>query len=159
MDDTDFQILLDTGASKCQMSKSFYLRSKSLHALPKFASNTQIIHIGNGEHVGVPFVILVNVDIHGHIFEVFALVSEIHENVDLVLQIKNIFELEVVDSQESCFIFMNRSIPFLSKEQVILKPKEHKLIIVDITFIEEIFGHGHSEDARYLRADYGHFKI
>ena len=32
--------------------------------------------------------------IHGHRFEIFTLVLEIHENIDLVLGIKNIFELE-----------------------------------------------------------------
>ena len=32
------QILLDTGVSKSYMSKSYYLRCKSLHNLPKFAS-------------------------------------------------------------------------------------------------------------------------
>ena len=36
------------------------------------------------------------VDIHGHRFEVFTLVSEIHDNVDLVLGMKNVFELEGV---------------------------------------------------------------
>ena len=36
------------------------------------------------------------VDIHGHRFKVYTLVSEIHENVDLVLGIKNIFQLECV---------------------------------------------------------------
>ena len=35
------QILLDMGASKLYMSKSYYLRCKSLHDLPKFASKTQ----------------------------------------------------------------------------------------------------------------------
>ena len=30
------QILLDTGVSKCYMSKSYYLRCKALHDLPKF---------------------------------------------------------------------------------------------------------------------------
>ena len=35
------QILLDTGVSKSYMSKSYYLRCKSLHNLPKFASKTQ----------------------------------------------------------------------------------------------------------------------
>ena len=35
------QILLDMGASKSYMSKSYYLRCKSLHNLPKFASKTQ----------------------------------------------------------------------------------------------------------------------
>ena len=34
----------------------------------------------------------------GHIFEIYTLVSEIHENVDLVLGIKNMFELEGVIS-------------------------------------------------------------
>ena len=140
LDDTDYQILLDTGTSKSFMSKSFYLRSKSLHAFPKFASNTQGIQVGNGQYVGVLFVIPVIVDIHGHRFEVFTLVSGIHENVDLVLGIKNIFELGVIDSWESCFKFLNRSILFFLKEQVILKPKEQKLIIVQAPFIEEISG-------------------
>ena len=34
------------------------------------------------------------IDIHRHTFEIYTLVSEIHENVDLVLGIKNIFMLE-----------------------------------------------------------------
>ena len=33
------------------------------------------------------------VDIHGHRFEVFTLVSETKENIDLVSGIKNTFEL------------------------------------------------------------------
>ena len=50
---------------------------------------------------------------HDHRFEIFTLVSEIHENVDLVFGVKNIFELEgIINSQESCLSFLNRSIPF-----------------------------------------------
>ena len=98
------------------MSKSYYLRCKSLYALPKFASNTQRIQVKNGQYVGVLFVIPVIVDVHGHRFDIFTLVSEIHENVALVLGIKNIFELEgVIDLCDSCFSFMNRSIPFFLK--------------------------------------------
>ena len=37
LDDTECQILLDMGVSKSYMSKSYYLRCKSLHSLPKFA--------------------------------------------------------------------------------------------------------------------------
>ena len=67
--------------------------------------------------MGALFVIPVIVDIHGHRFGVFTLVSEIHENVDLVLGIKNIFELDgVIDSLESCFNFLNRSIPLFLRE-------------------------------------------
>ena len=113
LDGTECQILLDTGATKSYMSKSYYLRCKTLHALPKFSSNMQRIQVGNGQYVSVLFVIPVIIDIHGHRFEIFTLVSEIHDNVDLVMGMKNIFELEgVIDSRESCFSFLSRSIPF-----------------------------------------------
>ena len=36
------------------------------------------------------------IDTHGHRFEVFILISEIHDNVDLVLGMKNVFGLEDV---------------------------------------------------------------
>ena len=94
LDDTECQILLDTGARKSYISKSHYLRCKSLHSLLKFASKTQRIQVGNVQYVGVLFIIPVVVDIHGHRFEIFTLVSEIHENVDLILGIKYLFELE-----------------------------------------------------------------
>ena len=70
------------------MSKSYYLCCKALHLLPKFTSKTQRIQVGNGQHVSVLFTIPVIVEIAGHRFEVYTLVSEIHENVDLVLGIK-----------------------------------------------------------------------
>ena len=141
LDDTHCQILLDTLVNKSYMSKSFYLKCKTLHALPKFASNLHRNQVGNGQYVAVLFVIPVIVDIYGHRFEVFTLVSEIHENVDLVLGITNIVELEgVMDSCESCFNFLNRSISFVLREQIILKPKVQKYIIVEAPFVEEISG-------------------
>ena len=72
------------------------MRCKSLHALAKFASTTQRVQVGNGQYVMVLFVIPVIADIHGHRSEVFTLVSEIHDNIDLVLGMKNVFELEGV---------------------------------------------------------------
>ena len=65
------------------------MRCKSLHMQAKFSSTTQRIQVGNGQYVTVLFVIPVIIDIYGHRFEVFTLVSEIHDNVDLVLGMKN----------------------------------------------------------------------
>ena len=130
------QILLDTGESKSYMSKSYYLRCKALHDLPKFASKTQRIQVGNGQYVGVLFVIPVIVEICSHRLEVITLVSEIFDNVDMVLGIKNLFELEgVIDSHESCFRFLSRSIPILPREQVVVKPGEKKLIPIESPFV------------------------
>ena len=96
MDGTECQILLDTGASKSFMSKSFYLWCKALHSLPKFASKMQRIQVGNGQYVSMLFIIPVIVEIAGRRFEIYTIVSEIHDNVDLVLGIKNVFEIEGV---------------------------------------------------------------
>ena len=88
------------------MSKSFYMQCKSLHTLPKFASSTQRIQVGNGQCVSMLFIIPVIVEIHGKRFEIYTLVSEIHENVDLVLGIKNVFELEgIINSRDCCLNF------------------------------------------------------
>ena len=53
--------------------------------------NTQRIQVGNGQYVSVLFIIPVIIEVHGHIFKVFTLVSEIHDNVDLVLGMKNAY--------------------------------------------------------------------
>ena len=141
LDGTECQLLLDTGASKSFMSKSFYMQCKLLHSLPKFASRTQRIQVGNGQCVSVLFIILVIVDIHGHRFEIYTLVSEIHENVDLVLGIKNVFELEgIINSRDCCFKFLDRSVPIYPENEIVLKPNEQKLVKVKAPFADEISG-------------------
>ena len=123
------------------MSKSFYMQCNSLHTLPKFASTTLRIQVGNGQCVSVFFIIQVIVDIHENRFEIYTLVSEIYENVDLVLGIKNVFELEgVINSRDCCFKFLNRSIPIYPEKEVILKPNEQKLVKVKAPFVDEISG-------------------
>ena len=123
------------------MSKSYYLRCKTLHALPKFSSNTQRIQVGNGQCVSVLFVIPVIVDIHRHQLEIFTLVSKIHDNIDLVMGMKNIFELEgVINLQDSCFSFLSRSIPFFPVLTVEIMPSSQKMVIIEAPFIKELSG-------------------
>ena len=52
----------------------------------------QRIQVENGQFVSVLFIIPIVIDTHGHRFKNFTLLSEIHENVDLVFGIKNIFK-------------------------------------------------------------------
>ena len=93
LDGTECQLLLDPGASKSFMSKSFYMWCRSLHSLPKFASKTQRIQVGNGQCVSVLFIIPVIIDIHRYTFKMYTLVSEIHKNVHLVLGMKNVIQI------------------------------------------------------------------
>ena len=101
------------------MSKSFYMQCKSLHTLPKFTSTTQRIQVGNSQCVSVLFIIPLIVDIHGHRFKIYTLVSEIHEMV-----VK----------------YLNRSIPIYPEREIILKPNEQKLVKVKVPFMDEISG-------------------
>ena len=119
---------MDTGASKSFMSKSHYLHCKSLHSLLKFASKSQWIQVGNGQFLSVFFIIPIIVEIHGHRFEVYTLVSEIHENVVLVLGIKNISELEgVINSLDCCLNFLNTSIPIFLQRMHSIESKGTKV--------------------------------
>ena len=141
LDGTECDILVDTGVSKSYMSKSYFMRCKSLHSLPKFTSTTTRIQVGNGQYVGVLFIIPVIMTIKSHRFEIFTLVSEIHENVDLMIGIKNLFELEgMIDSWDSCVNFLNRSVLFFLKEKVSVKQKVQRIMVLEAPFVEEISG-------------------
>ena len=141
LDGTKCDILVDTGTSKSYMSKSYFMRCKSLHSLPKFTSNTTRIQVGNRQYVGVLFIIPFMTTIQGHRFEISTLVSKIHKNVDLIIRIKNLFEFEgVINSQDSCVNFLNRSIPFFPKMRVTVKMGEQKVMTLEAPFVEEISG-------------------
>ena len=93
------------------------------------------------DNVSVPFVIPVIIDIHRHRFDIFTLVSEIHDNLDLVMGMKNIFKLEgMVDLQYFCVSFLSRSIPFFPVTAVEIAPKIQKMVVVEAPFIEELSG-------------------
>ena len=140
LDGMKCQLLLDTGASKSFRSKSFYMHYKSLHTLPKFATNTEntsgkwTVHqctIYNPSYCRNTWSQI----------EISTLVSEIHENVDLVWGIKNVFELEgVINSRDCRFQFLNRSVPIYPEREIILKPDEQKLVKVRAPFIDGISG-------------------
>ena len=69
------------------------------------------------------------------------LVSEIHENVDLVLGVKNVFESEgIINSRDCCFKFVNRSLPIYPENEIVLKPNEQKLVKVRAPFTDKISG-------------------
>ena len=67
------------------MSNSHYIHCQSLQSLPKFASKTQRIQVGNEQYVSALFVIPLIINIHDHRFEVYTLVSEYPQNIDIVL--------------------------------------------------------------------------
>ena len=134
-------ILLDTGASKIYMSKAFYMHHPHLHHFPKFQSAIRHLQVGNGALVPALFVIPLLFTIQGHKIEVYTLVSEIQDKMDLILGVKNIFELEDIIKSRTCSVnFLNRSLPILPLAHHKIKPGRMAYVKVRIPFFEKLSG-------------------
>ena len=135
-------ILLNTGASKSYMSKGFYMRHPYLHRYPKFNSTIRNLQVGNGELVAALFVILFVFKIGEHLFEIYTLVSEIQQSMDLIVGVKNMFELEgEVSCRTSQFKFLNRSLPLFPLSTHRIKIGAKAYVKAKVPFIEKLFGH------------------
>ena len=116
-------VLLDTGTSKCYMSRAYFERNKLLHNLPRLKSTIKSLRVGNGHEVSAHFVISILLKIAGHKFEIYALVSDIRPSIDLVLGMKNMHEIESeLSPRNSEFRFLNRAVPLFTLENFSLKP-------------------------------------
>ena len=134
-------ILLDTGASKSYMSKVYYMSHPHLHHFPKFQSAIRHLQVGNGALVPALFVIPLVFKIQGHKFEVYTLVSEIQDKMDLILGVKNIFELEGIIISRTCSVnFLNRSLPIFPVAHHKIKPGKMAYVKVRIPFVEKLSG-------------------
>ena len=135
-------VLLDTGASKSYMSKSFYMRHTHLHKYPKFHSTIRNLQVGNGELVAALFVIPFVFQIGKHLFEIYTLVSEIQQSMDLIIGVKNMFEIEgEVSCRTSQFKFLNRSLPLFPLSTHRIKVGAKAYVKAKIPFIEKLSGH------------------
>ena len=134
-------LLLDTGASKSYMSKSYYMNHPILHSLPKYQTHIKNLQVGNGNKVATLFVIPVVLTINEHRFELFTLVSEIQDNIDIVFGMKNMHEVEGEHSaRHSEFRFMNRAIPLFPQETFMLKPGCKRYVKIIAPFLQELSG-------------------
>ena len=135
-------ILLDTGASKSYMSKGFYMRHPHLHKYPKFNSTVKNLQVGNGELVATLFVIPFVFKIGKHMFEVYTLISEIQQNMDIILGVKNMFEIEgEISCHTSQFRFLNRSLPIFALSTHRIKVGAKAYVKAKVPFIEKLSGH------------------
>ena len=134
-------ILLDTGASKSYMAKAFYMHHPHLHHFLNFHSAIRHLQVGNGTLVPALFVIPLLFKIQGHIFEVYTLVSEIQDKMDLILGVKNIFELEGIMNNRTCsFSFSIRSLSIFPLAHHRIKPGKMAYVKVRIPFVEKLSG-------------------
>ena len=134
-------MLLDSGASKSYMSKTYYMKNTTLHSLPKYDTHIKCLQVGNGNKVATLFVVPVIISIRNHRFEIFTLVSEIQDDIDLVFGMKNMHEVEGEHSaRHSEFRFLNRAIPIFPEESFTLKPGCKRYVKIVAPFPEQLSG-------------------
>ena len=80
---TPMKLFFDSGASRSYLSKKFYDFNPVLHDMPKFVRTCTGIRIGNGSIVQALFVIPLLFMSCGHTFEIFTIVAEIDDDMDL----------------------------------------------------------------------------
>ena len=91
---TPMKLFFDSGASRNYLSKRFYDSNPVLHDMPKFVTTCTGIRIGNGSIVPALFVIPILFMTCGHTFEIFTIVAEIDDDMDLVFGFENMVETE-----------------------------------------------------------------
>ena len=105
----EFRILIDTGATRSYLSKSFYDSSTYLHKFPKIKPKASHIFVGNGEWVPALFIILMCFSIENHAFKVYTIICPM-ANPDFIWGMKNVVETEgQLCTQSMKYKFLNRS--------------------------------------------------
>ena len=99
------------------------------------------IRIGNGSIVQALFVIPLLFMSCGHTFEIFAIVAEIDDDIDLVFGFKNMTETEgMLNIRTGEYDFIGRSIPIFPQDDLDVPPEEKTYIKVKAPFCDKLSG-------------------
>ena len=132
---TPMKLFFDSGASRSYLSKKFYDSNPVLHDMPKFVTTCTGIRIGNGSIVPALFLIPILFMACGHTFEIFTIVAEIDDDMDLVFGFKNMVETEgMLNTRTGEYDFIGRSIPVFLQNDLDVPAGEKAYIKVKAPF-------------------------
>ena len=138
---TPMKIFFDSGASRSYLSKRFYDTNPMLHDMPKYVTTCTGIRIGNGSIVPALFVIPILFMACGHTFEIFTIVAEIDDDMDLVFGFKNMVETEgLLNTRTGEFDFIGRSIPIFPQNNLDVRPGEKAYVKIRAPFCDKLSG-------------------
>ena len=138
---TPMKMFFDSGASRSYLSKRFYDTNPMLHDMPKYVTTYTGIRIGNGSIVPALFVIPILFMACGHTFEIFTIVAEIDDDMDLVFGFKNMVETEgLLNTRTGEFDFIGRSIPIFPQNDLDVRPGEKAYVKIRAPFCDKLSG-------------------
>ena len=138
---TPMKLFFDSGESRSYLSKRFYDSNPVLHDMPKFVTTCTGIRIGNGSIVPALFVIPILFMTCGHTFEIFTIVAEIDDDMDLVFRFKNMVETEgMLNTRTGEYDFIGKSIPIFPQNDLDVPAGEKAYIKVRAPFCDKLSG-------------------
>ena len=138
---TPMKLFFDSGASGSYLSTKFYDSNPVLHDKPKFVTTCTGIRIGNGSIVQALFVIPLLSMSYGHTFEIFTIVAEIDDDMDLVFGFKNMTETEgMLNTRTGEYDFIFRSIPIFPRNDLDFPAGEKAYIKMKAPFCDKLSG-------------------
>ena len=138
---TPMKLFFDSGASRSYLSKRYYDSNPVLHDMPKFVTTCTGIRIANGSIVPALFVIPILFMACGHTFEIFTIVAEIDDDMDLVFGFKNMVETEgLLNTRSGEYDFIGRSIPIFPQNDLDVPAGEKAYIKVKAPFCDKLSG-------------------
>ena len=138
---TPMKMFFDSGASRSYLSKRFYDTNPMLHDMPKYVTTCTGIRIGNGSIFPALFVIPILFMACGHTFEIFTIVAEIDDDMDLVFGFKNMVETEgLLNTRTGEFDFIGRSIPIFPQNDLDVGPGEKAYVKIKVPFCDKLSG-------------------
>ena len=141
MDRTVMKVFFDNGASKSYLNLKFFNRTPRLQELPHFTTSCPGITMDNGAVVPAKFIILLTFMTHGHIFEIYTIVCDIEDNLDLVFGMKNMTETEgIVNTRTSTYDFLECSIPLFPVNDLDVQPGQKVYLKVKAPYSDPLSG-------------------
>ena len=132
-------VQIDTGATKCIMSKGFYDAYPILHSLPKYKPYMTTLEIGDGSQVPVNFIIPLIISFKDHTFEIYTLVNGSTNNKLLLLGMKNAVEIEgVICARTFQLKLLNRSAPLFPTQSYIIPTGQKHSVKLNVAFPFEL---------------------
>ena len=141
MDRTVMKVFYDNGTSKSYLNLNFFNRTPRLQELPHFTTSCPGITMGNGAVVPAKFIIPLTFMTHGHIFEIYTIVCDIGDNLDLVFEMKNMTETEgIVNARTSTYDFLGHSIPIFPVNNLDVEPGQKVYLKVKALYSDPLSG-------------------
>ena len=134
------KLFFDSGASRSYLSKKYYDANKSLHTLPNLELHVQDKDRKwqyNSYFICYPIQFMT----HGHVFEIYTIVAEIDDGMDLVFCFKNMAETEGrLNTRTGEYDFIGRSIPVYPQNDLDVPACKQVLIKIKAPFREKLSG-------------------